>query len=103
MNYNILVEKIQDSGGIPITIDVSVLGETIFDVNFSKHDVADSADSTIENIANIGDENNAMQVMAKGAVRLIKKLHSHKVIDGFIALGGTMGTDLALEVLQPYH
>ncbi len=92
-----LVEKIQAAGGIPITIDVSVLGESIFDVKFSKHDVADSADSTIENIASIGDENNAMQVMAKGAVRLIKKLHSHKLIDGFIALGGTMGTDLALE------
>ena len=92
-----LVEKIRAAGGIPVTIDVSVLGESIFDVNFSKHDVADLADTTIEKIANIGNENDAMQIMAKGAVQLIKILHSHKVIDGFIALGGTMGTDLALE------
>ena len=82
-----LVEKIQAADGIPVTIDVSVLGDTIFDVNFSKYDVADLADFTIEKIANLGDENTAMQIMTKGAVRLIKKLYSHKLIDGFIALG----------------
>ena len=29
-----LTEQIQFSGGIPITIDVSVLGETLFNPNF---------------------------------------------------------------------
>ena len=38
-----------------------------------------------------------MQIMAKGATQLVKTLYAKKEIDGFIALGGTMGTDLALE------
>ena len=53
--------------------------------------------STIDKIANADDENIAMQIMAKGAAKLIKELHTKKEINGFIALGGTMGTDLALE------
>ena len=92
-----LAEKIQVAGGIPITIDVSVLGETSFHPKFSKHDVASSAGSAIDKITNADDENIAMQLMAKGAAKLIKELHTKKEINGFIALGGTMGTDLALE------
>ena len=92
-----LTEKIQFAGGIPITIDVSVLGETLFNPNFSKHDVASSAGSTIDKITSSDDENIAMQIMAKGATQLVKTLYAKKEIDGFIALGGTMGTDLALE------
>ena len=67
-----LAEKIQTAGGIPITIDVSVLGETSFNPKFSKHDVASSAGSTIDKIINADDENIAMQIMAKGAAKLIK-------------------------------
>ena len=71
-----LAEKIQVAGGIPITIDVSVLGETSFNPKFSKHDVALSAGSTIDKIINADDENIAMQIMAKGAAQLIKKLYT---------------------------
>jgi uncharacterized protein (UPF0261 family) len=63
-----------------------------------RHAVAASAGTTIEAIAASGDENTAMTLMAKGAANLARSLHERGAIDGMIALGGTMGTDLALDV-----
>jgi uncharacterized protein (UPF0261 family) len=63
-----------------------------------KHAVAAAADTTIQAIIGSGDENSAMTLMAAGAARLTKQLHQQGAIDGVIALGGTMGTDLALDV-----
>jgi uncharacterized protein (UPF0261 family) len=38
-----------------------------------------------------------MQIMARGAAALTRELHAQGKIDGYIAMGGTMGTDLALD------
>jgi uncharacterized protein (UPF0261 family) len=38
-----------------------------------------------------------MSLMARGAARLVAALHAQGRIDGLLALGGTMGTDLALD------
>jgi hypothetical protein len=45
-----------------------------------------------------GDENTAMTLMATGAALLAARLHAEGRIHGLLALGGTMGTDLALDV-----
>lgn len=45
-----------------------------------------------------GDENSSMTLMAHGAARLTRQLCDDGRIDAMIAIGGTMGTDLALEV-----
>ncbi|RUX63549.1 Tm-1-like ATP-binding domain-containing protein, partial [Mesorhizobium sp. M7A.F.Ca.CA.004.08.2.1] len=63
-----------------------------------KHAVARAVDVTIAEIVSSGDENTAMTLMAGGAVQLVRKLHQNGEIDAFIAIGGSMGTDLALDV-----
>jgi uncharacterized protein (UPF0261 family) len=88
---------IERQGGSVVTMDVSVLGEPTSPVNISKHKVAEAAKSSIEKAANSGDENTAMQIMAQGASAVCSELYAAKKIDGMIAMGGTMGTDLALD------
>jgi uncharacterized protein (UPF0261 family) len=39
-----------------------------------------------------------MTLMARGAARLARQWHEQGRFDGLLALGGTMGTDLALDV-----
>jgi uncharacterized protein (UPF0261 family) len=92
-----LADRIIEHGARVKTLDVSVLGETDLSIDYSKHEVASAANSTIEKIAALGDENLAMQQMANGASKIVKDLHSTGEIDGMISLGGTMGTDLALD------
>lgn len=90
--------KIEEIGGKVHTMDVSVLGNPQNPTDISKHQVAEAADSSISTAIDADDENIAMQIMAKGAGILASRLSEACKIDGMIALGGTMGTDLALEV-----
>jgi uncharacterized protein (UPF0261 family) len=89
---------ISEAGGIAVMMDVSVLGEPHFRSDYSKHDVAFAAKSSIELIANSGDENSAMALMALGASTLARRLCDEGKIEGTLILGGSMGTDLALDV-----
>ena len=89
---------IKEQGGQVVTMDVSVLGDPSTPTKYSKHDVAIEGGSTIEAAIASGDENHAMQIMAKGASLLAARLFTEGMFDGMIVLGGTMGTDLALDV-----
>ena len=88
---------VERQGGAVLTMDVSVLGEPAAPVDVTKHQIAAAAGSSIEAAATSGDENSAMQIMAAGAAKLTARLHADGKIDGMIAMGGTMGTDLALD------
>lgn len=93
-----LADCIKDRGGRVLTMDVSVLGDPAEPTDFSKHDVAEEGGSSIAAAIDSGDENHAMQIMAAGASALATRLHREARFDGVILLGGTMGTDLALDV-----
>lgn len=90
-------ERIEAVGGRAIMMDVSVLGDPPYRPEQDKHKVATAAGTTIAAIAASGNENTAMTAMAQGAANLARSLHGRGAIDGMLALGGTMGTDLALD------
>ena len=81
-----------------LKMDVSILGDDAPLAEISKHDVAKAANSSIDTLIAYDDENLAFQAMAKGAAHLAGEYYKHGEIDAMIALGGTMGTDLALDV-----
>ena len=93
-----LADVIHAEGGQVITMDVSVLGEPSKHTDYSKHDVAQEAGSSIAAAIASGSENRAMQIMARGAKLLTARMLTECRFDGLIILGGTMGTDLALDV-----
>jgi uncharacterized protein (UPF0261 family) len=95
-----MAKRIRDMGGHAVTMDVSVLGDPSVPCDVSKHDVAEAGGSSIQEAIDSGEENIAMQIMAKGACVATTQLHRDGRIDGVIILGGTMGTDLALDVCQ---
>lgn len=91
---------IEDQNGKTLTMDVSVLGDPTQPTDISKHDVAAEAASSIEAAIGSEDENQAMQIMANGSAAMASRLYQEGKFDGVIILGGTMGTDLALDVCQ---
>jgi uncharacterized protein (UPF0261 family) len=89
---------IEREGATGLIMDVGVLGTPSFPPAFSKEVVAAAAKTTIKSIIALGNENAAMSAMAQGAVALALRLYAEGKVDGVLALGGTMGTDLALDV-----
>ena len=93
-----LADVVRSQGGAVLTMDVSVLGDPLKATDYSKHDAAEEGGHSIKAAIDSGDENHAMQIMAKGASLLTARLYTECAFDGVIVLGGTMGTDLALDV-----
>jgi uncharacterized protein (UPF0261 family) len=86
-----------EGAGVSI-MDVGVLGTPAFSPEIGKHEVAAAAGTTLEAIIALGDENLAMAKMAEGARKLTLARYRQGQVHGVLALGGTMGTDLALDV-----
>lgn len=95
---NYIAEVLRGQGGAVLSMDVSVLGDPSRSTDISKHQVAEAAGGSIEKAIASGDENFAMQMMARGASVLAARLFAEGRFDGVLVLGGTMGTDLALDV-----
>lgn len=92
-----LRHRIEEGGGSVLVMDVGILGNAPFVPEIPNTEVATAAGVTLAQLADIGDENAAMSLMAKGAACLVGALYTEGRIDGMLALGGTMGTDLALD------
>ena len=95
-----LSSVIETAGATAAIMDVGVLGDPPFDPAWSKHDVASAVGMTNKEIIDLGDENKAMVTHAEGATRLTRQLLDEGKIDGILAIGGSMATDLALDVAE---
>lgn len=89
---------IEGQGGRVLSMDVGVLSDPLVPPDIAADEVAAAAGTTRADLARGGDENAAMTAMARGAARLAAGLQAKGRIHGMLALGGTMGTDLALDV-----
>jgi len=93
-----LAQVIRAQGGGVMTMDVSVLGDPALPTDYTKHQVAEAGGSSIAEAIAGEDENLAMQIMARGSAALARRLQAEGAFDGVIVLGGSMGTDLALDL-----
>ena len=93
-------DRIESMGGNTLKMDVSILGDPEKETHFSKHDVATAAGRSIKEAIDSGSEHIAMNIMSDGASKLANKLYLENEFHGVLILGGTMGTDLALDVCQ---
>jgi uncharacterized protein (UPF0261 family) len=89
------IEKV---GGTALIMDVGVLGDPPFTPAYSKHDVAAAIGISNDDIIALGDEHKAMMRQAEAAASLALELEQSGKIDGMLAIGGSMATDLALDV-----
>lgn len=95
---NYMADIIHAQGGDVLSMDISVLGEPTQPTHISKHDVANAGGASIAEAIGAENENTAMQIMARGASALALKAIMDGRAHGVVVLGGSMGTDLALDV-----
>jgi uncharacterized protein (UPF0261 family) len=93
-----LRQSIEQQGAKVLLMDVGVLAPGHSSVDISNQAVAEAGGSALEILIQRGDENAAMTAMARGAASLAGTLFEQGKIQAMLALGGTMGTDLAFDV-----
>lgn len=93
-----LRDCVVEAGGRAVIMDVGVRNQTRFAADITNREVAAAAGLTLEEVASSADENVAMQAMTRGAIAQTLKSFKEGRVQGVLVLGGTMGTDLALDV-----
>ena len=93
-----LRQQVQALGAQALVMDVGVLAAGHAAVDITNTAVAEAAGHTLQAVIDSGDENTAMTLMARGAAAIAARLHAEGRIHGLLALGGSMGTDLAFDV-----
>jgi uncharacterized protein (UPF0261 family) len=95
-----LKHLIEARGHQTITIDIGVLGGPPFEPTISRHQVVQAGGRTLKEIIAFNHEAKAMGVMAEGASEIVRQLYSSGKLSGLLAVGGSMGTSVALRVMK---
>ena len=93
-------ELIETRGVKALVMDIGITGKSTFRPDFPSHEIAGVVSRTLPELLAFHDESKAMGEMARGAEQVVPELFEKGVFHGVIALGGTMGTSLALRVFR---
>jgi len=91
---------IEEKGLRTLVMDIGTTGESSFSADIPSRKVAEAASRTLPELLSFNDEAKAMDEMAKGAEHVVQGIFNTGAFDGVIALGGSMGTSLALRVFR---
>lgn len=98
-----LKEQIENKKNKTVIIDIGILGTPACEADISREVVAEAGDTTLAALQELGPgkEAEAMGMMTTGARKIIYDLHSKGEFDAIIAIGGSMGTSLAMKAIEP--
>jgi uncharacterized protein (UPF0261 family) len=97
----LFVKKIIEERGLrTLVMDIGTTGKSLFSADIPSHEVAKAASRTLPELLSFDDEAKAMAEMAKGAESIVQAIFKNGAFDGVIALGGSMGSSLALRVFR---
>jgi len=83
-----------------VVVDTGVLGAVPFAPTVTREEVARAGGASIAEIVALRDEHQAMQRMTAGAASLVAAMSARDEVAGVLAVGGSMGTALALGVMR---
>nr|WP_295921975.1 Tm-1-like ATP-binding domain-containing protein [uncultured Dyadobacter sp.] len=100
--FSYLRECILARGETVVTVNTGIFGTTgTFPVDFESDSVAAEAGHSIADIRRDRDRGKAIDVMGKGASKLVHRLYTEGKIKAVIGMGGGGGTYIALSAMQP--
>jgi uncharacterized protein (UPF0261 family) len=101
-NFNFLRQCILSHGESVISMNTGIFGSTsLFPVELESDLVATEAGESIEGLRKKADRGYAVEVMGKGAGKLVSRLLTEGKIKAVIGMGGGGGTYIALAAMEP--
>ncbi|GAB4479223.1 MAG: Tm-1-like ATP-binding domain-containing protein [Anaerolineales bacterium] len=98
--FHYLIREIEKRKHKVLRIDFGVLKEPPFQVEVSSSQVAEAGGVSLTELRRKNERGEAMRVMASGAAKVISGLYRAGKIDGLVAMGGSGGTSVFLEVAR---
>ncbi|OAB39921.1 hypothetical protein PMSD_02360 [Paenibacillus macquariensis subsp. defensor] len=98
--YAYIQDRLQERGVHTILVDAGVLGDSQTATDFTHHDVAEAAGTSISELIASGDRGASITAMARGASVIVQQLYVEGRMDGILGLGGSGGTALVTQVMR---
>ncbi|PAB60299.1 Tm-1-like ATP-binding domain-containing protein [Anaeromicrobium sediminis] len=98
--FKFIKEIIESQGIGTIVINTGVKGEALCEAHISNEEVAQAGGKSIVELIRDNDRGKAMDVMMKGAAKIVLDLHVKGVLAGIISLGGSAGTTIATHAMR---
>jgi len=98
--FAFLRDAIESRGLRTMVIDAGVLGDPVFAPDISRDAVARAANEDLDVLVAKRDRGWSVQVMAAGAVAIIRRLFDEGAIQGVVSLGGSAGTTIATAAMR---
>ena len=91
---------LQEIGWPVRVVDVSVLGQPLFEADVARERVAAKANATLSALASAKNRADAVTAMSEGLTVLMHEVHSRGEVAGVIAIGGSGGTTLGTAAMR---
>ena len=98
--YDFVRRRLVQQGCNVVVVDAGVMGQDHVPVDIGPDEVARAADVDRTMLATRGDRGSAVAAMARGAVRVVTRLHAAGRLDAILALGGSGGASIAAPAMQ---
>lgn len=98
--FHFLKEQIEKNGYKAVVIDCGVLGQPTFQPEITREEVARMGGSSLQELIESNQVGSSLDVMARGASLLVRRLYDCGEIAGAISLGGGQGTFLGMTAMS---
>ncbi len=98
--FEYLKQCIEEVGAKTIVVDTGVMGEPLFRPDITHHQVAEAGGSSIALLQKQEDRGSAIDVMMKGAMKVLGELYAEGKVGGVVSLGGTAGTTIGTYAMR---
>ncbi len=93
-------QEIERRGHDTLIIDTGVIGDSAFEADVSRDQVAEAAGTTIEVLKVRDDRGVAIDAMAAGVAVIVQGLYEAGVFDAVISMGGSAGTAVGTSAMR---
>ena len=98
--HRFLKEKIEETGLETIVIDAGLMDPPHFKPDVPREEVCQAAGISRKELLEKKDRAFALEAMAKGVTRVVRRLHEEGRLDGIISLGGGQGTYISTMAMR---
>jgi uncharacterized protein (UPF0261 family) len=94
-----LNDLVKENGLETTVIDTGVLGKPYFPADITRQEVAGAAGFSLEEVAAMGDETEAVGAMTQGAKKVLGEIFAAGNLDGLVGVSGSLGMSLLMSVM----
>jgi len=98
--FKYIKDIIESTGMQTIVINAGVKGQPFFEPDISNQDVALAGGVSLEELIAKNHRGEAIDVMMRGAAKIVTELYQKGQVAGIISLGGTAGTTIGTHAMQ---